>query len=205
MHPRCISARQACFLFLVVVLAATCLVSQAPTEERLSATYSHGVVHAIIPYQAPYAGRGKLTVEILDPEDHAIGYAERTADAGAKGVWREDIALTKPMPVEELVWHRLRYRFSYTGSQDAIAEDTESISQILRMPVLRIIGQQSYLDGRQCGGARDRHGFQERADRRAWPGADRTCRPGRQAARVVRRSAEPAWHDRGAVPISRQD
>ncbi len=147
MHPRRTSARQACFLFLVVVLAATCLVSQAPTEERLSATYSHGVVHAVIPYQAPYAGRGKLTVEILDPEDHAIGHAERAADAGAKGVWREEIALTKPISVDELVWHRLRYRFSYTGSQDAIAEDTESISQILRMPVLRLIGQQSYFTG----------------------------------------------------------
>ena len=87
-------------------------------------------------------------VEILDPEDHAIGRVERAADAGGgKGVWREDVALAKPIAIDELVWHRLRYRFSYAGSQDAIAEDTESISQILRMPVLRVIGQQSYFAG----------------------------------------------------------
>src|SRR5215472_11007973 len=148
MHPRRALTWQACLGFLILALTVTRLVSQAPVEQQLSATYSHGIVRVTIPYQAPRAGAGKLTIEILDPEDHAIGRVERTADAGGgKGVWREDIALAKPLPLDELVWHRLRYRFSYTGSQDAIAEDTESISQILRMPVLCVIGQQSYFAG----------------------------------------------------------
>ena len=148
MHSRRTFACQVCLSFLIVSLAVTCLVSQGPIDQQLSATYSHGIVHVTIPYQAPRAGNGRLMVEILDPEDHAIGRVERAADAGGgKGVWREDVALAKPVAIDELVWHRLRYRFSYAGSQDAIAEDTDSISQILRMPVLRVIGQQSYFAG----------------------------------------------------------
>jgi uncharacterized protein YfaS (alpha-2-macroglobulin family) len=148
MHPRRTFACQVCLSFLIVFLAVTCLVSQGPIDPQLSATYSHGILHVTIPYQAPRAGNGRLTVEILDPEDHALGRVERAAVAGGgKGVWREDVALAKPVAIDELVWHRLRYRFSYAGSQDAIAEDTESISQILRMPVLRVIGQQAYFAG----------------------------------------------------------
>src|SRR5208337_4542450 len=47
-------------------------------------------------------------------------------------------------------WHRVRYRFAYMGSQDAAIEGTESVSQILRMPVVHILGQQSYLSGGQA-------------------------------------------------------
>src|SRR5215469_4846401 len=148
MHPRRAFAWQACLGLFILVLTVSLLISQGPSDQQLSATYSHGIVRVTIPYQAPRAGAGKLTIEILDPEERAIGRVERAADAGGgKGVWREDIALAKPLPVDELAWHRLRYRFSYAGSQDAIAEVTESISQILRMPVLRVIGQQSYFAG----------------------------------------------------------
>ncbi len=148
MYARRTFPRPILFLFLIVLLAVTCLISQGPADHQLSATYSQGLVHVTIPYQAPRAGSGKLSVEVLDPEDRVIGRVERAADAGSgKGVWREDVSLAKPIAIDDLVWHRLHYRFSYSGSQDAIAEDTESISQILRMPVLRIIGQQSYFAG----------------------------------------------------------
>ena len=45
------------------------------------------------------------------------------------------------------MWHRLRYRFAYAIATDAAIEGTESISQILRTPVIHILGQQSYLTG----------------------------------------------------------
>jgi uncharacterized protein YfaS (alpha-2-macroglobulin family) len=148
MHLRRAFAWQACLGLLILVLTVTRLISQAPIEQQLSATYSHGVVRVTIPYQAPRAGAGRLTIEILDPEDHAIGRVERAADAGGgRGVWREEIVLSKPLAIDELAWHRLRYRFCYAGALDALAEDTESVSQILRMPVLRVIGQQSYFAG----------------------------------------------------------
>jgi hypothetical protein len=141
-------ARNTGFLLAAAFAAVTSLVSQAPPEQQLSATYSQGVVHVTIPYEAPRAGSGTLRIEVLDPEDAAIGSVERKADAGGgKGAWREEIALSKPVGVDELVWHRLRYRFAYDGSKDAIAEGTESISRILRMPVLRVIGQEAYFAG----------------------------------------------------------
>ena len=52
--------------------------------------------------------------------------------------------------MEDLAWHRIRYRFAYGGSQEAALRGTESISQILRMPVVHILGQQSYLSGGQA-------------------------------------------------------
>ncbi|HEV2989221.1 MAG TPA: MG2 domain-containing protein [Candidatus Angelobacter sp.] len=41
----------------------------------------------------------------------------------------------------------MRYRFAYSNGKDVALEDTESISQILRTPVVHILGQQSYLTG----------------------------------------------------------
>jgi hypothetical protein len=126
-----------------------------PDGESAAVTYSHGTVRVSIPYTAPHAGAGQLTVEVLDPDDQVLGRAEQSVAVGAgKGHWQEDLKLAKPMPIDELAWQRLRYRFSYDGHQGEAAaaaiEGTESISQILRMPVVHILGQQSYLSGGQA-------------------------------------------------------
>jgi hypothetical protein len=127
-----------------------------PAGESVAVTYSHGTVRVSIPYAAPHAGAGQLTVEVLDPDDQALGRAEQSVAVGAgKGRWQEDLKLTKPMAIDELAWQRLRYHFSYDGHQgetatSAAIEGTESISQILRMPVVHILGQQSYLSGGQA-------------------------------------------------------
>ena len=73
--------------------------------------------------------------------------------AKGKGYWREQIKVSKQLAMDELVWHRVRYRFEYSDAKIAKIEGTESISQILRMPVIHILGQQSYLTGgpRRCG------------------------------------------------------
>jgi hypothetical protein len=120
--------------------------------ESASVTYAHGTVRVSIPYRAPHAGAGQLTVEVLDPEDQVLGRAEHRVDTGAgKGRWQEDLKLTNPMAIDDLAWQRLRYRFAYDGKGEAAAiEGTESISQILRMPVVHILGQQSYLSGGQA-------------------------------------------------------
>src|ERR1035438_3756465 len=127
-----------------------------PAGESAGVTYSRGTVRVSIPYAAPHGGAGQLTVEVLDPDDHVLGRAEQSVGVGAgKGHWQEDLKLTKAMPIEELAWQRLRYRFSYDGHQGQAAtaaaiEGTESISQILSMPVVHILGQQSYLSGGQA-------------------------------------------------------
>jgi len=126
---------------------------QGTTAEGKSAsvTYSNGVLNVTIPYQAPHAGTGQLTVEVLNPEDEVLGRVERrVAAVDAAGWWQEEIKLTKALAVEDLVWHRLRYRFVYSGAKEDAIEGTESISQILRMPVIHVLGQQSYLAGGQA-------------------------------------------------------
>lgn len=123
---------------------------QSPQADSLSATYTHGVLHLTIPYVAPRAGSAQLKVEILDPEDRAIGSLDQQVNVAAKGAWREDVKLSTPIAAEDLVWHRIRYCFTYADAKDAPIESTESISNILRMPVVHIMGQQSYLTGSQA-------------------------------------------------------
>jgi hypothetical protein len=140
------------FTPLLVIAAGILLLSfqapQPPSGQSAVATYSHGIVRITIPYIAPHSGVGQLTVEVLDPEDRTLGRIERAADIdGSKGMWHADLKLTKALPIDELVWHRLRYRFVYNGQREPGIKGTVSISEILRMPVIHILGQQSYLTG----------------------------------------------------------
>ncbi|PYV23936.1 MAG: hypothetical protein DMG27_14280, partial [Acidobacteria bacterium] len=113
-----------------------------------SATYSHGLLHLTIPYHAARAGAGKLTMEVLDPEDNVLGRAERHVDvARGPGRLRDEIKLERELPLDDLVWHRVRYRFEYDDRKTAGLAGTESISRIVRRPVIHVLGQQSYLTG----------------------------------------------------------
>jgi hypothetical protein len=115
-----------------------------------SATYTHGVLHVTIPYRTTHAGPGELMLEVVDPEDHVLGHVERAADVvEGRGRWQQEVRLDKPIALEDLVWHRLRYRFAYNGLKEGEQpiEGTDSISEILRTPVVHILGQQAYLTG----------------------------------------------------------
>ncbi len=141
------------FIFIPTLLMIAALVAvqgfqAAGRDESASAIYSHGVLHLTLPYVAAEAGSGQLTVEILDPEDHILGTTQRAfAIAESKGLWHEQIKLSKQLATDELVWHRVRYAFKYEDGRTPAIEGTESISEILRSPVIHIIGQQSYLAG----------------------------------------------------------
>ncbi|HVN04559.1 MAG TPA: MG2 domain-containing protein, partial [Bryobacteraceae bacterium] len=119
--------------------------------DTATAVYSHSTLQTVIPYRAPRPGAGRLIVDVLDPDDKVLGQIDGhvTVNSG-KGRWRESVKLAKSLSVDELVWHRLRHRFTYDGETAPTLEDTESISTILRMPVVRILGQQSYLSGGQA-------------------------------------------------------
>jgi uncharacterized protein YfaS (alpha-2-macroglobulin family) len=113
-----------------------------------TATYSHGILHLTIPCHADRRGTGQLTVEVLDPEDHVLGETEKSLEvAEGSFLWKEQVRLDRPLPLDELVWNRVRYRFQYQDTRLADLQGTESISQLLRMPVLHILAQQSYLEG----------------------------------------------------------
>jgi hypothetical protein len=145
------------FRFIVVIFIAILLTAAffdmrssqaAGVKRRAIATYSQGLLRLTIPYHAARAGAGQLTVEVLDPEDHVLGRAQQKIDlASGHGQWQEEIRLAKFLPLDDLVWHRVRYRFDYDDQKTSALQGAESISQILLRPVIHILGQQSYLTG----------------------------------------------------------
>jgi hypothetical protein len=69
----------------------------------------------------------------LSPEDQVLGHAEqRVQIAEKRGQLESEIKLDKPLALDDLVWHRVRYRFEYDDAKTPSVEGTESISQILR-------------------------------------------------------------------------
>src|ERR1700722_5193227 len=142
-----------CIFLVAAFIAAFALIAAQPSDvaanmESMSVTNSRGALHVTIPYHADHDGAGQLTLEVLDPEDQVVVRTQRHVEASAgHGHWQEDLKLEKPVPIESLVWHRLRYRFTFSDGKNDALEATESISQILRMPVVHILGQQSYLSG----------------------------------------------------------
>jgi len=134
---------------LLVAVARLSLVHAG--AEPAAATYTRGTLSVTIPYHSSGAGSGKLVAEILDPEDHVLGRTERAADiARGDGSWQQAIAPDKPIAFEDIIWQRVRYRFEYDGDNFPAIEGVESISQILRRPVVHILGQTEYLAGSQA-------------------------------------------------------
>ena len=145
--------RFAIFILTVSLLTSAAFFAMWPSQASgvspaSVATYSQGLLHLTTAYHAPRASAGKLTVEVLDPEDNVLGRVERHVEViEGQGAWQSEIKLEKLLPLDDLVWHRVRYRFEYDDKQTAALDGTESISQILRTPVIHILGQQAYLSG----------------------------------------------------------
>ena len=136
-----------CFLVLLLALGAFLSVAHGGSGE-LAATYSRGNLSVSIPYHSVRSGGGRLVTEILDPEDHVLGRAEHTVNASnGDGSWQQVIRPEKPIAFEDIVWQRVRYHFEYADERTPAIEGIESISQILRRPVVHILGQTEYLSG----------------------------------------------------------
>jgi hypothetical protein len=139
----------ATLLFLAsVAMIGTNYRAHAADSEIPTAIYSHGALHVELPYTAPRAGAGTLTIEVLSPEDVVLGRSERRLRlAKGKGTWQADLKLEKEIAIEDLVWHRVRYRFHYAGNTRDAVEGTDSLSEILRTPLIHVLAQESYLSG----------------------------------------------------------
>jgi len=132
------------------LLFAVCamLVCVRAEAESMSAIYRHGSLVVTIPYHAAKAETGTLVTEILDPENNVMGRMESTVQISAGGgVWEEMIAPTKPLALEDLVWQRIRYRFAFEDGKTAAIEGIESIAEVLRRPVVHVLGQTEYMAG----------------------------------------------------------
>jgi hypothetical protein len=156
---------------------------------------------------APHAGAGQLTVEVLDPDDHALGRAGRASP------WRRERALAGR---------------SQTGEADGDRRAglaAPALPLFLRRPSGRGRGQRRHrghgihladpahaggphpgpaiLPERRAGrGAGDRHGFEERAHFGAQFGAHRIDARGPESACAFHGPAECARNRGGAVPVS---
>jgi len=138
------------FIALAVVSAAIFFLSRVHAEPA-AATYAHGSLSVTLPYHSAHEGPGTLTVEILDPEDQVLGRSERRVEiAKGDGTWQQVITPDKPIAYDEIVWQRVRYRFEYSDGTRPGIEGIESISEILRRPVVRILGQKEYLSGSEA-------------------------------------------------------
>ncbi|HEY4087448.1 MAG TPA: MG2 domain-containing protein [Bryobacteraceae bacterium] len=135
-------------LLTVGVLFLASHSSGEPAESKPVATYSRGILHVSLPFLTPRNGAGELNIEVLDPEDHSVGTTSRRIPVRAgSGLPDENITVGGELSMDDLVWHRLRYRFTYTGDAKPTLEGMASISQILRHPVVHVIDQQAFLAG----------------------------------------------------------
>ena len=134
--------------FLLLLIAGAYAPFSGAGAPSAAATFTHGVLSVAIPYHGARPGPGKLITEIVDPEEHVLGRAERLVDiAQSDGTWQQSIAPAKPIAFEDLVWQRVRYRFEYSDKTIPVITGVESISRILRRPVVRILGQTEFLAG----------------------------------------------------------
>ena len=112
---------------LLLALGAT-VPGFSAQAQQLAATYRHGSLSLTIPYDSAQEGSGKLTVEILDPEDKPVGHAERAVNVRkGNGSWRQTVSPEQPIPFEEIVWHRIRYRFEFDEAKFPAIAGIESI------------------------------------------------------------------------------
>jgi len=135
-------------LFLsVIVLLCAAIVGRAESK-TMSAVYAHNALSVSVPYEAARGGDAELRLEVLSPEDYVLGKAVRVMHVTPGGaVWNAQIALTGTMPLEEIIWQRVRFTLRYTGEAKADEEEIRSVSTILVRPVLRILAQRTYIAG----------------------------------------------------------
>ena len=134
-------------LLVVAILALLAAGGKAQVTE-MTARFTHNRLQLAIPYRASRAGEGKLTVELLNPEDKVLGHTElqvRTSEG--EGAWNAELTPAEPVPYEDLVWERIRYRFVYAGETSPAFEEVLEVGAILERPVIRILYQNSYLAG----------------------------------------------------------
>jgi hypothetical protein len=130
---------------LSLLLAATI----GNAESRIiSAVYFRDALSFSVPYEAAHSGEAELKLELLSPEDRVLGEVERWKRVGeGSAVWNARMTLREPMTLDELVWQRVRYTLRYKDQVAPDLEEIRSLSEILERPVLRVLGQRSYIAG----------------------------------------------------------
>jgi uncharacterized protein YfaS (alpha-2-macroglobulin family) len=139
-----------CLALVFFLASAFCLLPAGEKTYSLSmaATYIHNQLALTIPYHAARSGSGTLVIELLSPEDKVLGHTEREAQTvDGDGAWNLDLAPAEPLPFDDLIWERIRYRYVYAGDKVPAFEQIRSVSEILRRPTIHILAQSAYIAG----------------------------------------------------------
>lgn len=140
MHARLVIS----LAFFIALFSSTTRLS----AQEMTTVWTHDHLRVAVPYDNARPGRGLLTLELLSPEDDVLGRSERTVQVSSgKGMWTEEVAPAHPMPFDELIWERLRYSFTFEGERSVAFTGTRTIADVLRRPVLRLLGQTTFLAG----------------------------------------------------------
>ena len=133
------------FLVFLICSAATLLLTFAPPQDvfaadnELAAVFRNGALEVNVPFDQTAVRSGTLTLEILDANDKQIARVAAPG-SGSSASWRASIALDKKVTLEDLAWDRLRIS---AGDESKIV----SLSEILRLPTVRLFAQRSYAAG----------------------------------------------------------
>jgi uncharacterized protein YfaS (alpha-2-macroglobulin family) len=130
---------------LALLLAATF----GNVEPRtISAVYFRDALAFSAPYEAAHSGEAELKLELLSPEDHVLGEVKRRKRVTeGSAVWNARMVLGERMTLDELVWQRVRFTLRYENQTLPDLDEIRSLSEILERPVLRVLGQRSYIAG----------------------------------------------------------
>ena len=132
-------------LVLMCVAIATLLLSFFPRNEvfaddnELAAVYRNGSLEVNVPGEPTTANNRTLSIEIIDPNDKLVAKAVRFAPQDYRAS-RITIPLDKSVALEDLAWDRLKINI---GDSSKIV----SLSEILRVPVVRVFAQRAYAAG----------------------------------------------------------
>jgi uncharacterized protein YfaS (alpha-2-macroglobulin family) len=109
-------------------------------DNELAAVYRNGSLEVNVPFEQGAAQSRALSLEVLDPNDKLVARVVRSLSPSDNRSSKVTIALDKSLALEDLAWDRLKIT---TGDSSKIV----SISEILRVPVLRIFAQRAYAAG----------------------------------------------------------
>ncbi len=130
---------------LVLLIAANAGNAEPST---IAAVYFRNALTFSVPYEATHNGETELKLELLSPEDHVLGEVTRHKRVTqGREVWNASIVLGERMTLDELVWQRVRFTLRYENQASPDLEEIRSLSEIIERPVLRVLGQRSYIAG----------------------------------------------------------
>jgi len=133
-------------LVLICIAIATFLLTVAPRNEvfaddnELAAVFRSGSLEVNVPNEPGTANNHTLSIEILDPNDKLVARVVRSVSSSDNRALRVTVPLDKSIALEDLAWDRLKIN---AGDSSKIV----SISEILRVPVVRIFAQRAYAAG----------------------------------------------------------